>query len=124
MSEFEQPAATIPQPGANVLLLDRSPIFLTGLSHVFHDAGHSLLGAATAFDELKSLEIHITGTRNVILIIGPLLDTADAFAACRWAHERGDGLRVIFITRHAEDDRVQRTRRFWASAPAYPSRWR
>jgi DNA-binding NarL/FixJ family response regulator len=120
MSGIEQSAATSPQTVANVLLLDRSPIFLKGLSHVLHDAGDSLAVAVTTLDELKILEAHMTGTRAVILIIGPLLPTADAFAACRWARGRGDGLRVIFITRHAEDDRVRADAAFLGARACLP----
>lgn len=56
--------------------------------------------------ELDALWRKLQTSDKAVLLIGPLLHTADGFAACRWARDQATTVRAVFITDRCEDPLV------------------
>ncbi|BCX03750.1 MAG: DNA-binding response regulator [Candidatus Roseilinea sp.] len=89
-----------------LLVVDRSPLVLEGAVHALSERGCHIIGRASSVAELDARwrELEVSG--KVVLLIGPLLHTADGFAACRWARDQSTPVRAVFITDRCEDSLV------------------
>ncbi|PJF48370.1 MAG: DNA-binding response regulator [Chloroflexi bacterium] len=101
-------ASSIPSSSAHLLLLvvDRSPLVLEGAVHGLTKRGCHVLGSASSIAELDARWRELDVSGKVVLLVGPLLHTADGFAACRWARDQVTPVRVVFITDRCEDPLV------------------
>ena len=96
-----------PPSQPQLLLLDRCPIFTQGITLLLEANGCRVVGTLHRVNDLDPWRDKLSGDDAIILLIGPLLHTIDAFAACRWAREQAADVRVIFISRHADDPNIR-----------------
>lgn len=89
-----------------LLVVDRSPLVLEGIVHALSERGCHIIGQAGSVAELDARWRKLEVSDKVVLLVGPLLHTADGFAACRWARDQATPVRVVFITDRYEDPLV------------------
>lgn len=89
-----------------LLVVDRCPLVLEGAVHALAERSCHIIGWASSVAKLDTLRPKLAATDKAVLLVGPLLPTADGFVACRWARNQATPVRVIFITDRCEDPLV------------------